>query len=141
MNPDWVNALLGGVLIGVAVSLMLFWNGKVTGISGILGGLFSPSRDDVAWRFLFVLGLFLGGLFIKAISPDSIGKAITPNAWVLVLAGVLVGVGTTMGSGCTSGHGVCGISRLSKRSIVATMVFMIAGVAAVYVFKSLGVWL
>ena len=116
MVIDWnaytpVSALIGGAVIGAAAAALLVLNGRIAGVSGILGGLLRPARGDVAWRAAFVAGL--------------------------VAAGLLVGFGTRYGSGCTSGHGVCGISRLSPRSIVATLVFMAAGFATVYVARHL----
>lgn len=141
MSQDWINALLGGVLIGTAVSLMLLWNGRVTGISGIINGALSPVKGDTLWRVLFIGGLFLGGLVMGQLNPQVFANTINSEVWITIVAGLLVGFGTIMGSGCTSGHGVCGISRMSPRSLVATIVFMAAGIAAVYVFRKLGVYL
>ena len=135
MNQDWVNAGLGGIIIGVAVSLMLLFNGRVTGLSGILNGALMPNKGDTLWRFLFVIGLFTGGIILKIIKPDVFSGFLVTETSTTVIAGLLVGFGTVMGSGCTSGHGVCGISRLSLRSIIATVIFILAGVVAVYVFK------
>lgn len=140
MNQDWINALMGGVLIGISVSLMLFWNGRVTGISGIINGAMSPVKGDTLWRVLFIAGLFLGGLLMGQMSPQVFENSTSKDLVTTVFAGLLVGFGTILGSGCTSGHGVCGISRMSPRSLVATIVFMIAGVAAVFIFKKLGVY-
>lgn len=140
MNQDWINALMGGVLIGISVSLMLFWNGRVTGISGIINGAMSPVKGDTLWRVLFIAGLFLGGLLMGQMSPQVFENSTSKDLVTTVIAGLLVGFGTILGSGCTSGHGVCGISRMSPRSLVATIVFMIAGVAAVFIFKKLGVY-
>jgi uncharacterized membrane protein YedE/YeeE len=139
MQQDWVNALIGGVLIGVSVSLMLYWNGRVTGISGILSGILTPMKGDTAWRVLFVAGLVLGGFTVHHLQPGAIANSLSLSHGMTVIAGLLVGFGTLMGSGCTSGHGVCGISRSSPRSLVATLVFMVAGIASVYVFKKMGV--
>jgi uncharacterized membrane protein YedE/YeeE len=141
MNQDWINALLGGILIGVSVSLMLFWNGRVTGISGIINGILTPLKGDTQWRVLFVLGLFLGGLVMGQLNPQVFANTIQAEIWTTIGAGLLVGFGTILGSGCTSGHGVCGISRMSPRSLIATIVFMVAGVLAVYLFRNLGVYL
>lgn len=141
MNQEWVNALLGGVLIGTSVSLMLLLNGRVTGISGIINGTLSPVKGDTLWRVLFIVGLFLGGLVMGQINPDVFTNTIEASPWTTVVAGLLVGFGTIMGSGCTSGHGVCGISRMSPRSLIATVVFMAAGIAAVFIFRNLGVYL
>ena len=140
MNQDWINALLGGVLIGTSVSLMLYWNGRVTGISGIINGAMSPVKGDTLWRVLFIVGLFLGGLLMGQMSPQVFENSTSKNLVTTVLAGLLVGFGTILGSGCTSGHGVCGISRMSPRSLVATIVFMIAGITAVFIFNKLGVY-
>lgn len=139
MNPDWINALFGGALIGVAVSLMLYWNGRVTGISGIINGILAPAKGDALWRVMFVAGLFVGGLAMGQMNPQAFTTTFVTETWVTVIAGLLVGFGTILGSGCTSGHGVCGISRLSPRSIAATMLFIAAGVLAVTVFKKMGV--
>ena len=126
-----ISGLLGGLMIGLAAALLLLLNGRISGISGIVGGLVSPGGGDAGWRVAFVVGLVLGAFFYSAAAgglPGGIGVSLP----VLVVAGLLVGFGTRLGSGCTSGHGVCGIARLSKRSIVATAVFM--GVAALTVF-------
>lgn len=140
MNQDWINALLGGILIGISVSLMLYWNGRVTGISGIINGALTPVKGDTLWRVLFIVGLFLGGLVMRQMNPNVFQNTITSEMWTIVVAGLLVGFGTILGSGCTSGHGVCGISRLSPRSLIATIVFMAAGIAAVFIFRNLGVY-
>lgn len=139
MHQDWINALIGGSIIGISVSLMLLLNGRVTGISGIINGILTPAKGDTAWRVLFVLGLLAGGLTVSAFSPETFSGQLPTENWTIVVAGLLVGFGTILGSGCTSGHGVCGLSRLSPRSMIATMTFIAAGVAAVYVFRNLGV--
>jgi uncharacterized protein len=140
MNQDWINALLGGAIIGLSVSIMLLWNGRVTGISGIIGGLLAPVKGEISWRVQFVAGLILGGLALRALNPQVFSGQLTTGLWTTVVAGVLVGFGTILGSGCTSGHGVCGISRLSPRSIVATLVFISAGVAMVALLRQVGVF-
>ncbi|MBC7715138.1 MAG: YeeE/YedE family protein [Rhizobacter sp.] len=139
MKMDWILALAGGMIIGLSVSIMLLFNGRVTGISGIVNGLLSPKKDDSTWRITFVLGLFSGGLLLRIIRPQAFNFALTTPLWTTVAAGLLVGVGTIMGSGCTSGHGVCGISRLSPRSIIATITFIFAGIISVYLFRKFGV--
>lgn len=139
MNAEWLNALIGGGLIGVAVSLMLLFNGRVTGISGIINGSLKPQKGDFLWRILFILGLFVGGLLLKILRPESFTNTLETETYLTVIAGLLVGFGTIMGSGCTSGHGVCGISRFSIRSILATVVFIFAGVLAVVLFRKWGV--
>lgn len=132
------SALAGGALIGLAASLLLVANGRVAGISGVLGGLLAPVRGDVAWRGFFVLGLLGAGVVAALLSPEAIGAS-PRSLWLLAVAGLLVGVGTRIGNGCTSGHGVCGISRLSPRSMVATVSFIAAGIAAVALSRALGV--
>ncbi|MGZ5178971.1 MAG: YeeE/YedE family protein [Ramlibacter sp.] len=129
-------ALAGGLLIGVAAALFALLNGRIAGISGVLGGLLRPVRGDVGWRVAFVLGLLAAPVLYRlaAALPDLRIDAGTP---VLVVAGLLVGFGTRYGSGCTSGHGVCGLSRLSLRSLVATAAFMGAGFATVFVVRHL----
>jgi len=128
-------AMLGGALIGVAVSLMLLLNGRVTGISGIMGGGLSSKPGDRSWRWFFVLGLLTGGFILRAFRPELILQATLPSSTQAILAGVLVGFGTLLGNGCTSGHGVCGLSRFSLRSLVATVTFILAGMATVYFGK------
>ena len=134
MNQDWINAGVGGIIIGIAVSLMLLLNGRVTGISGIINGTLTPIKGDIQWRLLFIIGLICGGLVLKIINPDFFSNELSTSSVKTVIAGLLVGFGTVMGSGCTSGHGVCGISRMSVRSMLATITFILAGVVAVYVF-------
>ncbi len=141
MTIDWQHftpwaSLGGGVLIGLAASLFVLLNGRIAGISGVLGGLLQPRAGDIAWRVLFVAGILLAPTLYGLVTtlPESVIEADYP---LLVIAGLLVGVGTRFGSGCTSGHGVCGISRLSPRSLVATMTFMAAGFATVYVTRHL----
>ncbi len=141
MHPDWINALVGGFMIGISVSLMLLWNGRVTGISGIINGALSHKKGDTLWRVFFVIGLILGGIFLKIFKPSVFSGGLETDLWTTLVAGLLVGFGTIMGSGCTSGHGVCGISRMSPRSLVATLVFIGAGVVAVVFFKKIGILL
>jgi uncharacterized membrane protein YedE/YeeE len=130
-----IPALIGGALIGLAASLLLFTHGKVAGISGIYGGVFRPAIRDRAMRFAFVLGLLAAGALIRVFVPAAFATTWIANAPVALIAGLLVGVGTQLGSGCTSGHGVCGISRLSIRSIIATGVFMATGFATVFLAR------
>ncbi|MCE3009172.1 MAG: YeeE/YedE family protein [Proteobacteria bacterium] len=141
MNQEWINALIGGVIIGLSVSIMLLMNGRVTGISGIIDGLLGPTKGDSLWRLLFVAGLVLGGVFMMPFKPEAFVNTVSTSDLTVAIAGLLVGFGTILGSGCTSGHGVCGMSRLSPRSFVATITFIAAGVAAVVLFKKLGVYL
>lgn len=135
ISQDWINAFIGGSLIGLAASLMLIFNGRVTGIAGILYGLLTPKKQDFLWRLAFVIGLILGGVLIFGYSPETLESPLALNPVQSILAGLIVGFGTIWGSGCTSGHGVCGISRLSIRSIVATLTFMASGVLTVYLMK------
>lgn len=139
MHQDWLYALLGGAVIGLAVSAMLLLNGRVTGISGILGGALSPQRGDTQWRLFFIAGLVIGGVVLNLANPAFFENSLSTAPWAAPVAGFLVGFGTLLGSGCTSGHGVCGLSRLSVRSLVATVVFILSGVAAVAAFRALGV--
>lgn len=131
---DIIQPLFGGLLIGFAASIMLLFNGRVTGVSGILGGVLKPVKSDVFWRLSFMAGLLAGGLVLRFFSPEVFSSELVISNTRLVVAGLLVGFGTLLGNGCTSGHGVCGISRLSLRSVVATVVFMLAGIATVYLF-------
>lgn len=130
-----VSALIGGAIIGLAASLLLLANGRVAGISGLLAGLVRPGAPDRGTRGPFILGLVVTGLVLRWVRPEVFATAWSAPAWIAVVAGVLVGVGTQLGSGCTSGHGVCGISRLSARSMVATAVFMATGMATVLVVR------
>jgi uncharacterized protein len=126
-----VASLAGGALIGLSASALLALNGRVAGVSGIVGGILRPERGEVAWRLAFLAGLLAGGLLLAWRLPASIVPRPTGVPSVLVVvAGLLVGFGTQLGSGCTSGHGVCGVSRLSLRSIAAVVTFMMTGVLA-----------
>jgi uncharacterized membrane protein YedE/YeeE len=127
-----VAALSGGALIGAAASLLLRVNGRIAGVSGILSGLFSREREEVTWRVLFVAGLLVGGALFAILQPAALAVEHPPSARVVVVSGILVGVGTRLSAGCTSGHGVCGISRLSLRSIAATLTFLAAGMITVF---------
>jgi uncharacterized membrane protein YedE/YeeE len=129
------NALIGGAIIGLAVSLMLVFNGRVTGISGIVSGLLKPQRNDVFWRVAFLAGLLSGGFVLKVLRPDMFVLSSHVTNFDYVIAGLLVGFGTLLGNGCTSGHGVCGISRLSMRSILATVTFISFGILSLVAFK------
>ncbi len=120
-------ALLGGAIIGMAASVLLYLVGRVCGISGIVGGLIAPTTSDKAWRMAFIAGLLLGGVILVWIAPASIQSPIDRSLAVVALAGFFVGTGTLMGGGCTSGHGVCGLTRFSIRSVIATLMFMATG--------------
>lgn len=137
MQADWLNALFGGVLIGFAASMLLFLNGRVAGISGIINGVLKSISEDSIWRIFFIFGLLLGGIFLKQLTPFVFYNTLNKSDFEIILAGFLVGFGTIMGSGCTSGHGVCGISRMSPRSFVATIIFILAGIFSVIIAKKL----
>ena len=128
-----VASLAGGILIGFAALGLMLFNGRIAGISGIVSGAMVPSEGGRPWRWLFLAGLLSGGLACSVFLPGAFESTIERSLGAVVLAGLLVGVGTKLGSGCTSGHGVCGIGRLSKRSIVATITFMATGAATVLV--------
>ena len=130
------TALIGGMLIGLAAAMFALLNGRVAGISGVLGGLFKPTRGDIGWRVAFIGGLVSASL-VYGLFATLPAVQIDASYVALVVAGLLVGVGTRYGSGCTSGHGVCGLSRLSPRSLVATLAFMGAGFVTVFVLRHL----
>ena len=131
-------ALAGGVLIGLAAAMFVLFNGRITGISGIVGGLLRPKSGDVSWRLAFVSGLIAAPVVYQLFAALPASR-IDASDTVLVIAGLLVGVSTRYGAGCTSGHGVCGLSRLSARSLVATLLFMGGGFATVFVMRHGGV--
>ncbi len=144
MTIDWNHftpwaSLVGGILLGLASALFILVNGRILGISGILGGLLLPKGADAGWRVAFLLGMLAAPVTLAWIAPADLITAPTIDAGyeAVVIAGLLVGYGTRLGSGCTSGHGVCGLSRLSPRSLVATGSFMAAGFAIVYVMRHL----
>ncbi|CNJ01286.1 YeeE/YedE family protein [Yersinia mollaretii] len=141
MTIDWANftpysALAGGALLGIAVTILWLWNGRIAGISGILGGLLQPNTGDVAWRVAFIIGLIVSpvaySLFTELPTIE-----IDAGLPLLILAGLLVGIGTRYGAGCTSGHGVCGLARFSPRSLVATLSFMFTGFITVWFVRHL----
>ena len=142
MSIDWTNftpwaSLTGGIILGLASAIFILVNGRILGISGILGGLFPPKVGDTTWRIAFMLGLFAAPAVFHALVPVQYITAprIEASDFWVVAAGLLVGIGTRYASGCTSGHGVCGLSRLSPRSLVATASFMGAGFITVYVMR------
>ena len=139
MNIDWVHftpwsSALGGLLIGLAAAILLLFNGRIAGISGILGGVLTTNQQGNGWRWVFLLGMLITPtlfyLFDKPLTP-----IIDVSPWQLIIAGVLVGAGTRLGNGCTSGHGICGLARLSRRSIVAVLVFMVTAFVTVYIHR------
>ena len=144
MNIDWAHftpwsSLSGGIILGVASALFILINGRVLGISGILGGLLPPKAGDTFWRLAFLAGMFASPWIFNLLAPAEFITApqIDADLVMLVIAGLLVGIGTRYGSGCTSGHGVCGLSRMSPRSLVATLSFMAAGFLTGYVVRHL----
>ena len=144
MTIDWANftpwsSLAGGALIGLAATLFILLNGRIAGISGVIGGLLRPAKGDVFWRVSFIAGLVIAPVLFQAAfeQPDI---EISASTLTLIAAGLLVGVGTRYGSGCTSGHGVCGLSRRSPRSLVATAAFMASGFLTVFVIRHLLGW-
>ncbi len=145
MNVDWLNftpwsSLAGGVLIGLAASLFVVANGRIAGISGLIGSLLQRGSEGVSEKALFLVGLLISPLVWGLFA--TLPQIEFQSGWFgLIVAGVLVGIGTRYGSGCTSGHGVCGISRLSPRSMVATICFMFSGFATVFILRHLlGIW-
>jgi uncharacterized membrane protein YedE/YeeE len=141
MNIDWANltpwsSLAGGMLIGLAAALLLLLAGRIAGISGIVGGLLRPMKGDIGWRSAFLLGLVAAPMVYAVFAPLPAVR-VDAGTGTLVVAGLLVGLGTRYGAGCTSGHGVCGLSRLSPRSLVATLAFMLAGFVTVYAVRHL----
>ena len=146
MNIDWAHftpwaSLAGGIILGVASAIFILVNGRILGISGILGGLLPPKVGDTTWRVAFLLGLFAAPAVFHAVVPAEYITAprIDATDLTVVAAGLLVGIGTRYASGCTSGHGVCGLSRLSPRSLLATASFMFAGFVMVYIVRHLTV--
>lgn len=132
-------AILGGLIIGTSASLLLLLNGRIAGISGIANRILAFEPQETLWRSAFIIGLICGGFFLAVIFPEKFSFDSTTPFWRLALAGLLVGFGTSLGKGCTSGHGICGISRLSKRSIAATILFMICGFMTVFFMRFFGV--
>ena len=137
LNIDWanftlLNSLMGGILIGIAATIILFVNGRIMGISGILGNLIATKETDQKfWRIIFILGVLIGPLIFILLFKE-IKSEMVANTTLLIISGFLVGLGTSLGNGCTSGHGICGLSRFSIRSIIATLVFVISGMITVY---------
>ena len=133
-----VAALAGGVLIGVAAWVLLHFNGRVAGVSGVLGRALVTRGTEADWRWAFIGGLLVGGVLLQVVAPGAIGDPVTRPAPMVAAAGLLVGVGTQLGNGCTSGHGVCGLPRRSLRSLVAVVTFMAVGIGTVAVQRLLG---
>ena len=139
-NIDWanftlLNSLFGGILIGIAALIIILTNGRIMGISGILGNLMTlKETDQIYWRIAFLLGVLIGPLIFTILFKE-IKSEMVANTTFLIISGFLVGLGTSLGNGCTSGHGICGLSRFSIRSIVATLVFVISGMITVYLIS------
>ncbi|MBC7751879.1 MAG: YeeE/YedE family protein [Candidatus Saccharibacteria bacterium] len=129
-----ISAFIGGLIIGTSAVLFILLNGRIAGISGIVGGLLKPIKHDVLWRVVFIVGMLMAPLGYSLFAPLP-NIQVDANYPLLVLAGLLVGFGTRYGSGCTSGHGICGISRLSPRSIIATCSFMASGIITVFLMR------
>ncbi len=130
-----VSALVGGALIGLSAALLLFLKGRIAGISGIVRGIIIPEQGDFLWRLVFLAGLIAGGVLYQLAGGDVAHIQAVVDKPLIVLGGLIVGIGTTLGSGCTSGHGVCGIARMSPRSIAATLTFMATGVITVFIVR------
>ena len=130
MDFTLIKPLFGGFLLGLAALSLLFFNGRVAGVSGILGGFLSFRKRDTLWRFAFLAGLVAGGFLLLATFPETLNLNLKSSPPAVMLAGLLVGIGSRMGSGCTSGHGICGIGRLSQRSMIAAVIFLSSGIAA-----------
>jgi uncharacterized membrane protein YedE/YeeE len=144
MSINWTHftplaSLLGGIVLGLASAILILFNGRILGISGILGGLITPRMGDVGWRLSFLLGMAAAPAVFARLAPANFLSAprIDAGYGLIAVAGLLAGLGTRYGSGCTSGHGVCGLSRLSPRSLVATLSFMGAGFATVFIVRHL----
>jgi len=130
-----VSAFSGGLLIGLAATILLLFNGRIAGISGIMGGLLSPQRSELFWRIAFLIGIISGAFLVHLTNPALNPLRVGFPVWLLGTGGFLVGFGTRMGNGCTSGHAVCGIARFSMRSLVATVTFMTTGFITVFIVR------
>ncbi len=134
-----ISGAVGGILIGLGALVLLFFNYRIAGISGIYSGLVKLSPGETLWRFIFILGLLAGGAIVRLAYPEAFDLKLDKPYLVIIAGGLLVGFGSSYGHGCTSGHGVCGIGRLSIRSIIATAIFMVFGIAtATFVFMVFG---
>ncbi|WP_256936579.1 YeeE/YedE family protein [Vibrio diabolicus] len=133
LNVILWESLFGGILLGISATILLLVNGKIAGISGIMNGIMSPKKGDYSWRLLFAVGMIAGGLISVLMLGVAVPSTANLSLGMVIAAGLLVGIGTRLGNGCTSGHGICGMGRLSKRSIVATCVFMAVAGLTVFV--------
>ncbi len=138
METNWLGGIAGGALIGLSAVLMLLFNGRITGVSGIVGSLLiNQPLNERLWRAMFIIGLLFGaGIYIAIHGELNIHMQASRS--LLILSGILVGIGTNLGSGCTSGHGVCGIARRSQRSITATLIFISIAMLTVFIKQKLG---
>lgn len=132
--------LIGGLIIGLSAAVLMLTSGRIAGISGIVAGIFQTDVSERRWRGMFLIGMIVGGLVMYLIAPQFFGEPLDRSTAVMITAGVLVGFGTRLGSGCTSGHGICGLSRLSARSLVAVLSFMAAGIVTVYLTHQILGW-
>jgi uncharacterized membrane protein YedE/YeeE len=139
MTSGYWTALGGGALIGLAATILWVSLGRVAGVSGVWGEILAPATRDRGWRVAFVAGMVVAGVVAAMVSPSSITRSPAPLA-VVALGGLLVGFGTRLGTGCTSGHGVCGLARFSRRSLIAVMTFMLTGGVTVAIVRALGGW-
>ena len=130
-----ITGTIGGLMIGLSATLMMLFLGRITGISGIFGGLVIPRKGEVAWRVAFVAGLLSGGVVLRFFYPQAFPVGLEQSFGLVAVAGVLVGFGTRMGSGCTSGHGICGLARFSQRSLASVLTFIFTGAVAVYIMQ------
>lgn len=135
MREEWVAALAGGAMIGIASAVLLYCNGRLAGISNICSGIFPPARKDRKWRLAFLAGLLIGGGMLLLLHPAAFQAAAAGSPLKLAAAGFLVGLGARLANGCTSGHGICGLARLSPRSLIATAVFMASGMMSVFLLR------
>lgn len=132
------TALLGGMLLGLSAALLMLFSGKIAGISGIVAGVINPKHNQVSWKVAFVVGMILSAFVIQTFG-FSLPEVIDQNLFLVVIAGLCVGFGTRLGNGCTSGHGIVGVGRFSKRSIIATLIFLASGIIVVFIRQMLGV--
>ena len=130
---NFIDPLIGGVIIGIAASLLLLLRGKIFGVTGILDGVLGKISKLNYWRYSVLLGILLGSTLVYRINPQMFAYEIKGNLLEMIIAGLLVGFGTRLGSGCTSGHGICGLARFSPRSMVATLTFIVFGIITVYI--------
>ncbi|MDJ0649764.1 MAG: YeeE/YedE family protein [Xenococcaceae cyanobacterium MO_188.B19] len=136
VEVNWLTALSGGMLIGLSATILLAFDGRIAGISGIINGAIREGRKE-SWRWFFIIGMLTGGLFYKYFLLPETTVSFSFNPWSMVVGGLLVGFGTKMGNGCTSGHGVCGLGRLSSRSLIAVIIFMTTAIVTVWFTRHL----